>query len=237
MSTGAMREESTDPAITFDPAWQEAYVQGHIQRYPWDTVVSFVYRYAPNGADRSKVQILEVGCGTGSNLWFAAREGFSVAGVDASKKAIDVAMERFGREGLSADLIIADFTCLPIVNKRFDLAIDRSGITTCGLSGGMRAIEEVRRILKPEGFFFFNPLASGHYSETTGRAGPDGVILDISGGTLTGYGQVCFYSEATIRSIFSEGWRLASLRHISNVEKADGRDELHSEWRVIAQKI
>lgn len=222
---------------TFDPIWQEIYKDGRqINLYPWDVVVSFIFRYAPKDRDRNQVRILEVGCGTASNLWFAAREGFSVTGVDASESAINTAKQSMAKEGLTADLRVADFTCLPMEDEISDLAIDRAAITNCGYTDGAKAISEVRRVLKPKGFFFFNPYAHGHSSQNTGKPGPDGVVVDISGGTLSGVGQISFYSEDKIRSAFANGWKIVSMRHLALVEKITGTEEMHSEWRVIAQK-
>ena len=223
-------------STTFDTVWRDIYDRGHTQRYPWDAVVSFVFTHAPKDLERRQVRVLEVGCGTASNLWFAAREGFAVTGVDATRKAIEVAQMRFAEDGLSGEFKVADFTNLPLEGDTFDLAIDRAAITSSGRSGGLQAIAEVRRVLKPGGVFFFNPYAAGHSSEATGRPGPDGVVVDISGGTLTGVGQICFYSEMGLRSAFCEGWELISMRHLVIVDMVKDTDALHSEWRVIARK-
>ena len=223
-------------STTFDPIWRDIYARGHAERYPWDAVVSFVYAHAPKDLERTQVRVLEVGCGTASNLWFAAREGFAVTGVDASGEAIEVAQRRFTEDGLSGEFKVADFTSLPLESDAFHLAIDRAAITSSTRSGGLRAIAEVRRVLKPGGAFFFNPYAAGHSSQATGRPGPDGVVMDISGGILTGVGQICFYSDEDIRSAFSEGWELVSMRHLVMVDMVKDTDALHSEWRVIARK-
>ena len=108
---------------SFDPVWEEKYSQGHSERYPWDHVVSFVFRNYPRHKLRKDVKILEVGCGTGSNLWFAAREGFQVAGIDASPSAIAYAQQRFAADGLTGDLRQGDFTELPHESNSFDLAL------------------------------------------------------------------------------------------------------------------
>ena len=45
--------------------------------YPFDNVVTFLFRNYPKDK-QSEINILEVGCGGGNNLRFAAREGFNV---------------------------------------------------------------------------------------------------------------------------------------------------------------
>ncbi|MCS6243447.1 MAG: hypothetical protein H2172_06260 [Opitutus sp.] len=56
-----------------DPAWEDAiYSQGrHLNRYPFDAVVSFVYRYRPTGRAPQEIRILEVGCGAGNTVYLA----------------------------------------------------------------------------------------------------------------------------------------------------------------------
>ncbi len=51
-----------------------------------------------NASDRKAIKILEVGCGPGANLWFMAREGFSVYGIDGSEHAIELARRRLDSE-------------------------------------------------------------------------------------------------------------------------------------------
>ena len=33
--------------INIDPVWEEKYASGHQEKYPWDIVVSFVFRNRP----------------------------------------------------------------------------------------------------------------------------------------------------------------------------------------------
>lgn len=223
-------------AQTIDPIWEEKYSQGHSQRYPWDMVVSFVVRHYPRHKLRHEVRILEVGCGTGSNLWFAAREGFQVAGIDASPSAIAYAQKRFAEEGLTGDLRLGDFTQLPFESDSFDLVIDRSAITCCGLSAAKQVVAEVRRVLQVRGKFLCNPYSDHHSSQLSGRPGADGLTLDISAGTLVGVGQICFYGRREVEALFAHGWQLLSVQHLEMVEEIQPQQTVHAEWRAIAQK-
>lgn len=138
---------------TFDSVWERKYFSGHEQRAPWDSVVSFVERHRPQNKARTQTAIMEVGCGTASNLWFLASEGFNTAGPDASRSAISTAMTRFTENGLQCDLRVGDFTRLPYSDQSFDLIIDRAALTCCGKSGQRQAIAEIHRCAKKGGRF------------------------------------------------------------------------------------
>jgi SAM-dependent methyltransferase len=228
----------SDTARSFDPVWENSvYGQGrHLNRYPFDIVVSFVHRNYPRTKPRAQVRILEVGCGAGNNLWFAAREGFQVAGIDGSATAIAHAQKRFAEEGLTGDLRCGDFVQLPFETESFDLAIDRAAITCCGHAAAGKAVSEVRRVLRDGGRFFFNPYSDKHSSAASGRRGPDGLTLDIAGGTLVGVGQICFYGRRDLEVLFQRGWRLLSVQHCEWSEESSSGYPVHGEWRVVAEK-
>ncbi len=221
--------------MTFDPVWDEKYAAGHRERWPWDAVVSFVFRHAPRDRPRHDVRVCEVGFGTGNNLWFAACEGFAVSGVEGSARAVEEAKARFAADGLAGDLRTGDFTALPFEDASVDLVIDRGALTCVGLSAMRTAVGEVARILRPGGRFLFNPYADTSTSATSGRDGGDGVRVDITDGTLTGVGQICFLGEAQVRSVL-EGWTLHALELVTRADRVVEPPVLHAEWRAIAEK-
>jgi len=220
------------------PVWeQDIYAQGKaLNRYPFNEVVSFVYRNYPRSKPRNEVRILEIGCGAGNNLWFAAREGFNVTGLDGSQSAIDFARQRFANDGLTGEFHVGDFSQLPFPDDRFDIVIDRAALTCSGFSFAQKTVAEVRRVLLPGGQFFFNPYSDRHSSYTAGQPGPDGLTINIDGGTLTGIGPIYFYSKRDLNAIFAHGWTILSIRHIETLEMLEPACPIHAEWIVIAQK-
>jgi SAM-dependent methyltransferase len=222
-------------APSIDPVWEEKYRAGHAQRYPWDFVVTFLFRNAPVGRPRRDVRVLEVGCGTASNLWCAAREGFDVCGIDGSPSAIASAKARFAAEGLAGDLRVGPFAPLPFATASADLAIDRGALTCVGFADGRAAIAEIRRVLQPGGRFLFNPYADDHTSCAASEAGADGLRQNIAAGTMVGVGGVCFYGRADVERAL-EGWSVRSLQHVAAVEWGGAARSIHSEWRAIAEK-
>lgn len=224
---------------TLDPVWeQEIYSKGrHLNRYPFDSVVSFVNRWRPRNKARNDTGIVEVGCGAGNNLWFAAREGFQVAGVDGSASAIAHARERFRQEGLTGDLRLGLFTELPWQNGSFDLAIDRCSLTCVSHAMQQQAVAEVRRVLRPGGVFFSNGYSDRHASAATGVRQPDGRIAQITGGTLVGAGGLHFSTRQDIEERFACGWEFLALEHVQLDDLISGGTLAHTEWRVVIRKV
>lgn len=220
-----------------DPVWEAKYQQGYNQKYPWDSVVSFVHQYAAKNKNRAEINLLEVGFGTGSNLWFAAREGFNVSGIEGSASAVTSANNRFGLDSLKADLRQGDFTELPFSKGCFDMVIDRAALTHVGIDEIRSALAEIYRVLKPEGILFFNPYADTHTSHFHGRQLSDGRITDINKGTLQGVGGVQFISRSDINSLFGKGWRLEKVQRKEIIDMLDKATNIHAEWIVVAKKI
>ncbi|MBX9829363.1 MAG: class I SAM-dependent methyltransferase [Xanthobacteraceae bacterium] len=220
----------------FDPVWDEIYRSGqHANRYPWDAVVSFVFRYRPREKPPTDTSIIEVGCGTAPNLWFAAHEGFRVAGIDASEAAIVVAKARFAADGLRGDLWVGNFSDLPFDSETFDLAIDRAALTCVGDTVVRAAVAELHRVLRPGGLVFCNVYSDRHSSRASGRPGPDGITDGISAGTLVGVGQIRFYGRDDLSALFAAPrWTIVSLEHLAVTNAIDGTE--HAEWRLIARK-
>ncbi|MDO6444394.1 class I SAM-dependent methyltransferase [Colwellia sp. 1_MG-2023] len=216
--------------------WQDIYTQGQqLNRYPWDSVVSFLFACKPD-KPRAETRILEVGCGAGNNLWFAAREGFNVTGIDFSAAAIEYAKSRFDEEHLKGNFVVGSFDQLPEEEKCFDLIIDRGALVCAPLSEVRHAIEHIHKLLDVNGKFLFTPFSQEHSCFDKDLCDED-FYLTITQGPLKKVGKLSFINEEIIRELFSQGWKIHSLRHISDDEKAQESDYHHAEYRVIVEKI
>jgi len=223
---------------SFDPVWEEIYRQGRqLNRYPFDPIVAFLNRQQPKDKPRGETWVLEVGCGVGNNLWFAAREGFQVAGLDGSASAIERARKRFEAESLKGDLRLGDFVHLPWTDGTFDFVLDRAALTNCGLTDVRRAFGEIRRVLRRGGKFFFNPYSQAHSSYASGHLGPDGLTLDIASGGLQGMGPICFYARRDLDELFGAGWRLQAVAHVERTDVLAPGYNVMADWQVVAEKV
>ncbi|MBU0469180.1 MAG: class I SAM-dependent methyltransferase [Candidatus Omnitrophica bacterium] len=215
----------------------EVYCKGmQLNRYPHDIVVSFVFYNRPKEKPVGDTKILEVGCGAGNNMWFTAREGFQVTGVDLSPKAIDVAKKRLEEDGLSGDLHIGEFTDLPFESESFDLAIDRAAITCVGITAAKSTIAEIHRVLKPKGKLLFNPYSKKNSSFLSGKTDSELLTRDMKSGPMTYINQLCFYDEQGIRQLFSKGWDIISMKHAERIDIIEPDKGLFAEWQVVVER-
>lgn len=111
--------------------WEKIYSEGKmLNKYPYDRVVSLTFKYFGHIQDKSKIKVLDLGCGAGNNSWFFAREGFDVTGIDVSKTAIEFVKKRFIKEGLKGRFMVMNFNDLPSLSEQYDLIIDRISLVT-----------------------------------------------------------------------------------------------------------
>lgn len=193
--------------------WDEIFANGQqLNRWPFDVVVAFVFRHRP-AKPRSETAIIEVGFGTGNNLWFAAAEGFEVAGVERSPTAVEYAKQRLAEAGLDGHLCVGDFRRLPFEDERFDLAIDRAALSYVDETGCADALREVHRVLRPHGKLLFTP-----YSEAQTGSGSIATTL---------------YDAAGLRRVLGARWRRLSTAHVTT--EVDG--QRLAEWHVIVEKV
>lgn len=94
-------------------------------------------------------QVLEVGCGAGTDLARFARGGAHVTGVDLAGSAIELARTNFAQQGLQGDFREADGEQLPFPENTFDLVYAHGVVQYT--PDGERVIGECRRVLKPGG--------------------------------------------------------------------------------------
>jgi SAM-dependent methyltransferase len=222
----------------FDPRWEQAvYGKGrHLNLYPFDVVVSTVLgRFGKvDRKARSAMRFLEVGCGAGNNVWFLAREGFSVAGIDGSQSAIEFAAARLANEGMSAELKVGDISDLPWDGNSFDFVIDREAITHNRRSQVEGALKEVHRVLRPEGLFFSQVFSTADDGWRYGHALGDGAFDHFRGGYFADISLTFFASSADIDALFAPFFSVVSKKHCT-ITDASGGDTI-AMWNVVCSR-
>jgi SAM-dependent methyltransferase len=157
--------------MSWDPVWDDVFKRQAWGKYPGEDLIRFVARNFYHTADRSQVKLLEVGCGPGANLWYLAREGFSVYGIDGSMTALTLARERLDREcpGWLGGLICGDISQLPFVAAYFDGVIDNEAVYANAFDVSKTIYSEMSRVTRPGGRLFSRTFASGCWGDGTGE--------------------------------------------------------------------
>jgi SAM-dependent methyltransferase len=183
--------------------WENLFATRDWGRYPGEDLIRALARAFPP-ASRRESAVLEVGCGPGANIWYLAREGFRVAGIDGSPSAIAQARQRLfdeGLNGLSADLRCGDFARLPWPDGRFDAVVDIEAIYANPLAAIRATLAEVRRVLKPGGLFFAKMFGTETTGWNSGEQIEPNTSLCPADGPCAGLGISHFFSRDEIEAL------------------------------------
>jgi SAM-dependent methyltransferase len=93
--------------------------------------------------------VLEVGCGIGTDASRFAAAGARYTGIDQADRAIELARCRFDLDGLEGTFLRADATALPFADGSFDLVYSHGVIHHIFNTEG--AVNEIYRVLRPGG--------------------------------------------------------------------------------------
>lgn len=94
-------------------------------------------------------QVLEIGCGLGTDLLRFARAGAHVTGVDLTPRAVELTTRRLQLEGYSGRIQTGDAESLDFADETFDLVYSHGVLHHT--PDTQRAFDEVHRVLKPGG--------------------------------------------------------------------------------------
>jgi SAM-dependent methyltransferase len=128
-------------------------------RPPWDTgvappeLVRFVESHPAGRA-------LDLGCGTGTNVVYLARHGWSAVGVDFAGRAIAKARRRARDAGVAATFLVGDVTRLAVPSP-FDLALDIGCLHSIPVSGRAAYAAGLARVVRPGGTYLLYAFAPG----------------------------------------------------------------------------
>ncbi|MBU4511815.1 class I SAM-dependent methyltransferase [Patescibacteria group bacterium] len=100
-------------------------------------------------------RVLDLGCGGGKHLFYLAKNGFEVYGVDLSKEAINTAKKQFRDHKLKGKFIVGSFgKKFPYKNDFFDAVISIRALNQGTDKDINKAVIELTRVLKPGGLVF-----------------------------------------------------------------------------------
>jgi SAM-dependent methyltransferase len=202
------------------------------RRYPNEELLRFMGRHyfsVPKHL-RSHIRILEVGCGSGANLWMLAKEGFDAHGLDLSSNGIGLCVQMMGNWGAEGKLRVGDMSAPEYPTNYFDAIVDVFSSYCLPEKQFSSFLTHVWRMLKPGGrFFSYHPSKNSEvFKEAVGREVQTNEDLFVDRSTLNGIqrkGAPFYGNKYPFRFISPEEYRdeLESRRMVVSYLEKVGR--------------
>jgi len=218
--------------------WENIFQNNEWGKYPPVAVIKFIAKNFYKVKNRKDIKILEIGSGTGANLWFCAREGFSVYGIDGSKTAVDRMLKRFEDENLVDNLFgtsVGDYydKLDDIEDESLDAIIDIESLYCNSFDKSREIVQKAFNKLKVGGVMFSLTFADGTY-------GLDGENIDYHAvlpidGPMADKG----FTRYTTKDDIVKLYKLYN-NEISNIERQElhlNNGEVLKEWIIELQKV
>ena len=183
-----------DSVKSAESQWNSIYMANRPMRWwPSESLIRYVSQVF--GQDGGKgLQALEIGCGTGRNLWFLAECGFSVYGIDVSNAALAYCESYMTQRNQSANVSLGQADITEGVDhavytafgetKTFDLVVDDRTLQHTMMSEHLPIYTELRNTaLNKNGRFFSQHLADNC---TDMRYGVTSFIDECTAENITG---------------------------------------------------
>ena len=153
------------------------------RRYPNEELLRFMGRhfFGIERAQRASMKVLELGCGSGANLWMIAREGFQTYGLDLSPEALRLCKIMLESWGEIASLEAGSILNLPYASDMFDAVVDVFSTYCVNEVEFRKCLDEVARVTKAGGLYFsYSPSKNSEAFQTYQPA------TKLDGSTLNG---------------------------------------------------
>jgi len=218
---------------SFDKTWDSVYFKKKaINQFPFSDFVSFFFNTFKKN---SKLNILEIGCGSGNNLEFLAKLGHNVYGIDASKEIIKIAKKKFLEQNLDGNFTQSEFTKLPYDDNFFDLIIDRASICHTDIQNAEIAINSCNRVLKP-GSVMYSTLFTNFNSFKATKI-DEGFYKNFVEG-FKNIGQLKFYNSFELKELFEKNnFIITKLFLLEKKDMLSTPADITSEWILHLTKI
>jgi len=217
--------------------WEQNYLNGRYNKYPFDKVVSFVFNYYGSVKDRKAVKILDLGCGGGTHTEFLLKEGFSYYAIDGSKTAVEITQRILENNGGNGVVVEGDFCNMPFLSNFFDAVIDRQSLGHNSYHNVIKIVDSIHRILKPLGFYFGMMFSIGHPHLVYGKDVGSSDFVDCSVGNFSKSGLVHAFDKEELLCLFRK-FHIKQLKCHCEFDLINEQKQLNGEeFSIVVQKM
>ncbi len=128
--------------------WDSTYRRD--SRPPWDKGFPSSHLKAAVESGRVKSgRAVVLGCGTGTNAIYLAKQGFNVTAIDIAPTALNLAEEKAKKASVRVDWQLADVLAPPVDLEPFDFIFDRGCYHGVRRSNALGYVEAAKRLSRP----------------------------------------------------------------------------------------
>jgi ubiquinone/menaquinone biosynthesis C-methylase UbiE len=198
---------------------------------PSEESIVMLYRWSSQGFR----QILDIGCGKGRHTLLFAKNDFDTFGMDVSESAIESTLKLLLENGLKCDVKKADMRNIPFEKETFDAVFSYLTITHTDTKGVENTLNEIFRVLKPNGevFFNINSSESGSFKNKKYPMIDENTIIKTEAGPEDG--EPHFYATEEILYKFLEPFDIIWMNHTNNIFH-NGKKNGSWDYYVLAKK-
>ena len=223
--------------------WESSFDRGdNFVFYPHEEVIRFVSKYFRKrvGLDevrdirpfKEKPRLLDVGCGIGRHIIYAASMGFDAYGIDLSERASAVARAWAAREGLPNDatrIARGSVTKLPWPDDFFDALVSHGTFDSMRFVQAEKGMRECARVIKPKGLFYLDLISGDDSRYPPGFSGEVTVETPHERGTIQS-----FFSPEKIKTLLRGHFEIIECTHL---RRENALTEMHqARFHMVAQK-
>ncbi|TEY02792.1 class I SAM-dependent methyltransferase [Campylobacter sp. US33a] len=203
--------------------WNEIFTNKEWGKYPSENLIRFIARNFYNAKNRNEIHILELGLGTGANLWFCAREGFRVSGIEWSKTGVERFKKRLDDENLSIqidEILTGDYEVKldEFKDESFDCIIDSCSLCCNDFNKTKRIFDKAISKLKIGSKFYSSTIAKGIVGYDKSK---DDFQLP-NGGIYTHVGMIRFSNKEDIAKLYKNNNFTQTSLKIQSIEDETG---------------
>ena len=220
--------------MNWNKGWDTLFYKYEWGKYPSEIIIRFIKKSIYNNA--KNINILEIGCGTGANLWFFAKEGYNTYGIDGSNTALIKAKKLLTNHKTNANLFKGDIVNLPYEDNFFDIVIDSECLYSNDFESSKIILKEINRVLKNKGSFLsitFGTKTWGYGNGKKYKNEPHTFKKIEKGALKKDYGLVRFIDLKGIKKLYKDF-------HIEEIEKLtrtiNNRRHKIEEWIITCIK-
>ncbi len=181
--------------------------------------------------------ILDLGSGTGRNANYLAELGNNVIGIEISRTALHIAMDRAKIKGVDVDYRLGDIgTPYAIDDESIDVVLDITSSNALDEKGRGIYLKESHRVLKAGGYMFVRALCKDGnknvknlLTNNPGKEADTYIMPDL------GITERVFSREDFVK-IYSQYFKILKLEKKTNYPTVDGRVYKRDYWIAYLQK-